>query len=133
MFSHTSASQIETLVTSSFQAEFLTRSEDDFQNGLPSFSKRVWFSKKKKGGEVGSRVPITTKEAQPYSVTRTFSTTEVPLGKKACDKAAPTSPAAKEAAETGTLERPGESAQVSYLDTPCVEVLQIADGSGNQE
>ena len=92
------------------------------------------FKETNKGGEVGSRVPIMSKEAQPYSVTRTFSPTVVPLGKEACDEAAPTtSPAAKEAAETGTLERPGESAQVSYLDTPCVEVLQIADGSGNQE
>ena len=104
--------------------------------GFLSFSKTVWFSRKKfKGGEVGPGAPITSKEAQSYSVTtRTFSPTVVSSGKEACDEAAPTtSPAAKEAAETGNLERPGESAQVSHLDTPCVEVLQIASGSGNQE
>ncbi|GAB1291623.1 STAM-binding protein [Apodemus speciosus] len=63
---------------------------------------------KNKGGEVGPGAPITSKEAQSYSVTtRTFSPTVVPLGKEARDEAAPTtSPAAKEAAETGTLERP---------------------------
>ena len=106
-----------------------------YKMGFLSFSKTVWFSRKKfKGGEVGPGAPITSKEAQSYSVTtRTFSPTVVPSGKEACDEAAPTtSPAAKEAAETGTLERPGESAQVSHLDKPCVEVVPITSGEPNR-
>ena len=93
------------------------------------------LKKNKQGGEVGAGAPISSKEAQPYSVTTgTFSPTVVPSEKKACDEAAPTtSPAAKEAAETGTLEWPGESSSFSYLDKPCVEVVQIASGSGKQE
>ncbi|GAB1303429.1 AMSH-like protease [Apodemus speciosus] len=73
------------------------------------FLKRYGSQGKIKGAEVGPGAPIKSKEAQPYSVTtRTFSPTVVPSGKKARDEAAPTtSPAAKEAAETGTSERPG--------------------------
>ena len=84
---------------------------------------------------MGTGAPVSSKEAHPYSVTTgTFSPTVVPSGKEACDEAAQTtSPAAKEAAETGTLEWPGESSSVSHLDKPCVEVVQIASGSGKQE
>ena len=66
-------------------------------------------------GEVGAGSPLASKEAQPSSVTtRTFSPPVVSSGKEAYEEAAPTtSPASKEAAETSTLERPGESPQVS--------------------
>ena len=75
------------------------------------------LKKNKQDGEEGSGVPISSKEYQPYSVTNgTFSPTVVPSEKIACDEAAPTtSPAAKEAAELGTLNRPGESPRTGQV------------------
>ena len=86
-------------------------------------------------GEVGPGAPLAPKKAQPSLVTtRTLSPPVVSSGKKqGCEEAAPaTSPASKEAAETHTLERPGELPQVSDLDKPCAEVVPISSGSVTQ-
>ncbi|GAB1291555.1 STAM-binding protein [Apodemus speciosus] len=74
------------------------------------FLKGNGSQEKKQGGEVGSGTTMSSKEAQPHSITtRTFSPTVVPSGKESQDEAAPTkSPAAKEAAETGAFESPVE-------------------------